>query len=317
MAPDTHCLFEPRGFDPAPPLPANILAKVLVGYNRNVDPTGFLAFDRLLFLTRDPRDTLVSRVLYDIYNETTICADDSKVNAFVALLRRKEADPAGTPLKDIIDVFDRMSRAARDCRARCAMPASRSTFSASTRTCVCTVRISGTARTTRRSSRILASHLARAGHGSCRIHTGRAHEAGRELAPLADGGRCRILRAVVYALSEVQRLLRGLDAWHQTQHSPGALFGLRLEARHRTPEHSRVMRDADGRRRPRCRTAATSARRGQVARHDVLDTTASSAALASRSLASAVTSARCSWLTVTGVSVSRIHARRSITRVTS
>ena len=110
MAPDTHCLFEPRGLDPAPPLPTSILAKVLVGYKRNVDPTAFLAFDRLLFLTRDPRDTLVSRVLYDIYNEAAICADDSKVNAFVALLRRKEADPAGTPLKHIIDLFDRMSQ---------------------------------------------------------------------------------------------------------------------------------------------------------------------------------------------------------------
>lgn len=110
MAPDTHCLFEPRSFVPEPTLPASLLAKVLLGYNRDVDPTGFLSFDRLLCLTRDPRDTLVSRVLYDIYNETAICADDQKVNAFVNLLRRKEADPAGTPLKDIIDFFDRMSQ---------------------------------------------------------------------------------------------------------------------------------------------------------------------------------------------------------------
>ena len=110
MAADTRWLFEPRSFIPEPTLPASILAKVLLGYNRDVDPTGFLAFDRLLFLTRDPRDTLVSRVLYDIYNETTICADDQKVNAFVDLLRRKETDPPGTPLKDIIDVFDRMSQ---------------------------------------------------------------------------------------------------------------------------------------------------------------------------------------------------------------
>ena len=130
MAADTHCLFEPRSFVPAPEPSANILAKVLIGYNRDVDPSGFLSFDRTVFLTRDPRDTLVSRVLYDIYNEPTICADNQKVDAFVNLLRRKEAEPAGTPLRDIIELFDRMAQragpAARHarCRRRTRLPAS-------------------------------------------------------------------------------------------------------------------------------------------------------------------------------------------------
>ena len=112
MAVDTHCVFEPRGFVPPPGSTSNILAKVLIGYNRDVDPSGFLTFNKTLFLTRDPRDTLVSRVLYDIYNEPTICADDAMVGAFVELLRRKEADPAGTPLREIIDLFDRMAKRA-------------------------------------------------------------------------------------------------------------------------------------------------------------------------------------------------------------
>ena len=112
MAADTQCLFEPRSFVAAPGASSNILAKVLIGYNRDVDPSGFFAFDRKLFLTRDPRDTLVSRVLYDIYNEPTIYSDDDKVNEFVSVLRRKEADPQGTPLCDIIALFDRMSKRA-------------------------------------------------------------------------------------------------------------------------------------------------------------------------------------------------------------
>ena len=120
MAADTLCLFEPRTFAPPSGQTGEILAKVLIGYNRNVDPSGFLGFDRTLFLTRDPRDTLISRVLYDIYNEPAICADEAKVDAFVNLLRRKEEDPAGTPLRDIIELFDRMAlravlpRATRD-----------------------------------------------------------------------------------------------------------------------------------------------------------------------------------------------------------
>ena len=112
MAADTHCVFEPRGFVPPPGSTHNILAKVLIGYNRDVDPSGFLTFDKTLFLTRDPRDTLVSRVLYDIYNEPTICGDEAQVDVFVNLLRRKEADPAGTPLREIIDLFDRMAKRA-------------------------------------------------------------------------------------------------------------------------------------------------------------------------------------------------------------
>jgi len=112
MAAETECLFEPRNFASPPGSTHDILAKVLIGYNRDVDPSGFLAFDRTLFLTRDPRDTLVSRVLYDIYNEPTIYADEAKVDTFVNLLRRKEADPAGTPLRDIIDRFDRMAQRA-------------------------------------------------------------------------------------------------------------------------------------------------------------------------------------------------------------
>ena len=71
---------------------------------------------------------------------------------------------------------------------------------------------------------------------------------------------------------------------------------------------------------PRCRIAPISARIGQVARHDVLDTTASSAATdsrsrdaaassaaaASRSRDVAATSASCSCSTAAGVSVSCI-----------
>lgn len=72
MAADTYCLFEPRSFVAPPGHTPHVLAKVLIGHNRDVDISGFQDFDKKLFLIRDPRDTLVSRVLYDSYNETTI-----------------------------------------------------------------------------------------------------------------------------------------------------------------------------------------------------------------------------------------------------
>lgn len=107
---DTTCLFEPRSFDPSMGDAGDVLAKVLIGFNRGVDLAGLFAFDKKLVLTRDPRDTLVSRVLYDIYNEPALCADDAKVEAFVQLLRRKEATPLSTPLVEVIGLFDRMCR---------------------------------------------------------------------------------------------------------------------------------------------------------------------------------------------------------------
>ncbi len=107
---DTWCLFEPRSFQAPAGHAAHVLAKVLIGLNRSVDIASFQSFDKKLVMTRDARDTLVSRVLYDIYNEPTLCADAAKVASFVRLLRRKEADPLSTSLGDIIDLFDRMSR---------------------------------------------------------------------------------------------------------------------------------------------------------------------------------------------------------------
>ncbi len=107
---DTCCLFEPRFFQATAGRAVHVLAKVLIGYHRDVDIAGLETFNKKIFLLRDPRDTLVSRVLYDIYNEAALCADGAKVGAFVNLLRRKEADPSRTPLLDIIALFDGMSR---------------------------------------------------------------------------------------------------------------------------------------------------------------------------------------------------------------
>jgi hypothetical protein len=109
---DTLCLFEPKAFEAAPGHTGPVLAKVLIGLNRTTDIASFRTFDRKIILVRDPRDTLVSRVMYDIYNEPALCADDAKVNAFVNLVRRKEADPARTPIKAIVDLFDDMSHRA-------------------------------------------------------------------------------------------------------------------------------------------------------------------------------------------------------------
>jgi hypothetical protein len=78
MPPDTLCLFEPRGYRAPSNHVAHILAKDLFGYDKTINVASFQSFDKRILMVRDPRDTLVSRVLYDIYNEPTVCGGRSK-----------------------------------------------------------------------------------------------------------------------------------------------------------------------------------------------------------------------------------------------
>jgi hypothetical protein len=109
MPRETHCMFEPTTFHNPGGDATHVLAKVLIGRDIPVDFTSFGEFNKKIMIVRDARDTLVSRVLYDIYNDAAFCREDARVDALVDILRRKEADPLSVPLRDIIELFDRMS----------------------------------------------------------------------------------------------------------------------------------------------------------------------------------------------------------------
>jgi hypothetical protein len=109
MPPETYCMFEPSRFEVSTAGPTHVLAKVLIARDKPADFDSFSDFDRKIMIVRDARDVLVSRVLYDIYNDATLCRDDAGVDALVNLLRRKEAAPSSVPLHEIIDLVDRMS----------------------------------------------------------------------------------------------------------------------------------------------------------------------------------------------------------------
>jgi hypothetical protein len=113
MPRDTLCLFEPLRFDATGAITANVLVKILVRHDRAVDFASFDGFGKKVLIIRDPRDNIVSRLLYEVYNA---CCDDATVDAFVQLLRRKEAEPHSVSLLQIIDLADRIT--GRDLRAR-------------------------------------------------------------------------------------------------------------------------------------------------------------------------------------------------------
>jgi hypothetical protein len=103
---DTYCLFEPTCFQDTNDA-AHVLAKVLI--NQKINIASFSSFDKKIFIIRDARDNLVSRVLYDVYNAPELCCDLAKSAAIVNLLRRKEANPQSMPLLDVINIIDALA----------------------------------------------------------------------------------------------------------------------------------------------------------------------------------------------------------------
>lgn len=105
LPPDYTYLFEPKRYTRASG-DGRELAKVLISDSVRVEE--FEAFDKKILLVRDPRDNLVSRVLYEIYNQDFV-KDDEKVRVFVECLERKRRDPPSVPLVELLRVLGDLS----------------------------------------------------------------------------------------------------------------------------------------------------------------------------------------------------------------
>lgn len=92
----------------------DVIAKVLL--NPDVDATSFAHFDKKITIVRDPRDFIVSALLYSQYHANYL-KDDDRVRIMRECLVRKESDPAGVSIREILDVMGKVStnpdRAAR------------------------------------------------------------------------------------------------------------------------------------------------------------------------------------------------------------
>jgi len=106
----TWCLFEPRQLDAADPYRhPDVLAKVIIGPPADFDYAPFRGFDKKIMMVRDPRDNLVSRLLYHPCATAEFRADAAKVAAFVDALRRKEADPRSLSVTALFHLFHRLT----------------------------------------------------------------------------------------------------------------------------------------------------------------------------------------------------------------
>jgi hypothetical protein len=108
LPPETRWLFEPIRFDAVAMPEPHLLVKTLIN-KQGLEIESFQTFDKKVFLVRDPRDLIISRILYHIYNAPGLCRDGAKVSTFLAMLRRKEADPKSTSLCSIIDLFTQLA----------------------------------------------------------------------------------------------------------------------------------------------------------------------------------------------------------------
>jgi hypothetical protein len=106
----TWCLYEPPCFDPSDPsAAAGVLAKVLISGTGDFDYASFRDFDKAILVIRDPRDHLVSRLLYRACSDAKFRQDDVKVAGFVAAIRDKEVDPHSMSILDLLDRYNGLS----------------------------------------------------------------------------------------------------------------------------------------------------------------------------------------------------------------
>ena len=113
----TISLFEPDRFGPREELRArlgmlrrgraapDIVAKVLPVGRRPVRLRDFDRFGKQVLIVRDPRDRLVSVLLYQSYHASFAHRDEAAAH-FLEWLGRKEADPRGVSLLKLLSVFE-------------------------------------------------------------------------------------------------------------------------------------------------------------------------------------------------------------------
>jgi hypothetical protein len=106
LPPETVCLFEPHAFDAAAiPQGLSVLAKILpFRIVHPADAGSFANFEKQILIVRDPRDRLISRLLYNVYH-AEFCDDEQKVSVLRQLLERKESDSRAVPVHELMAVI--------------------------------------------------------------------------------------------------------------------------------------------------------------------------------------------------------------------
>jgi hypothetical protein len=101
--------FEPRSLASvtATASSSSIVVKMLIDHWAAGDQTHIDWFDRRVFIARDPRDVVISRLLYRVYDMQFI-HDPQKFEEFLAALRAKEQSPSEHTVKSLFDLLAKL-----------------------------------------------------------------------------------------------------------------------------------------------------------------------------------------------------------------
>lgn len=110
----THCLFEPIEYESsAADRNRHVLAKVLVRHVKPAKLESFREFERKIVIIRDPRDTLVSAVLYSVFHAQHDAS--SAVRNLIGVLEQKESDAGQVSFLQVMAAVDQLSQDGRSC----------------------------------------------------------------------------------------------------------------------------------------------------------------------------------------------------------
>ena len=102
-------LFEPVKMTEGDLEPQSLVFKKLL-LNWKANENDLLGrFDKRIFIVRDPRDRLVSHLLYDAYNKADLL-NQSQREHWLSVLARKTRNPAGMPFVRLINAWWRLTR---------------------------------------------------------------------------------------------------------------------------------------------------------------------------------------------------------------
>lgn len=102
MASGVRALFEPKEFiSEVNDANTGVLAKILTGMK--IEYTSFLSFDKKILITRDPRDRIISDLLYLPYER--YYQDLKGLERFIHLLKLKERDPLSVSVRELWETY--------------------------------------------------------------------------------------------------------------------------------------------------------------------------------------------------------------------
>lgn len=107
---DMPCeLFEPKNYEMhLDAVGKQIIAKVLLAPSDGLDLDSFDQFEKKILLVRDPRDRLISNVLYGI-RHLNFRGEISKISALIEMLKEKESNPQKVSMLEIIRLQEKLS----------------------------------------------------------------------------------------------------------------------------------------------------------------------------------------------------------------